>query len=75
MRSPLKILGVILLVLGILGLVYGRLTYTEETHDANLGPIELSVKDKETVQIPVWAGVLTAVAGAALIVVPIKSQT
>ncbi len=70
LRSPLRIVGLLLVVLGILGAVSGRLTYTEETHDASIGPIEISVKDRETIRIPLWAGVLTAIAGAALIVVP-----
>ncbi|OAJ71443.1 hypothetical protein A7976_07935 [Methylobacillus sp. MM3] len=67
--SALKMLGIALIVLGALGLVYGSFTYTKETHDAKLGPIELSVKDKETVNIPVWAGVGAIVAGAALLFV------
>jgi hypothetical protein len=70
MRAPLRILGVVLLVLGIVGLAYGRLTYTKETHDAKVGPIEFSVKDKETVRIPVWIGILTTIAGAALVILP-----
>jgi hypothetical protein len=36
--------------------MYGGFTYTKDTHEANIGPIELSVKDKQTVNIPVWAG-------------------
>jgi hypothetical protein len=67
--NALKMLGIALIVLGALGLVYGSFTYTKETHDAKLGPIELSVKDKETVNIPVWAGVGAIVAGAALLFV------
>ena len=67
--NVLKILGIALIVLGALGLVYGSFTYTKETHDAKLGPIELSVKDKETVNIPVWAGLGAIVAGAALLFV------
>jgi uncharacterized membrane protein YidH (DUF202 family) len=69
MNAPLKMLGIVLIVLGILGLAYGSFTYTEETHDAKLGPIELSVKDKETVNIPVWASVGAIVAGAVLLFV------
>ena len=42
---------------GILALVYGGFSYTKETHEAKIGPIELSVKDKQTVNVPVWAGV------------------
>jgi len=67
--NALKILGIALIVLGALGLVYGSFTYTKETHDAKIGPIELSVKDKETVNIPVWAGVGAIVAGAVLLFV------
>ena len=74
MRNSLRIVGVVLLVLGLVGLLYGRLTYTKETHDAKIGPIVFSVKDKETVRIPVWAGILATVAGAALVLVPFKAR-
>jgi hypothetical protein len=56
-----------LIVAGILGLVYGGFSYTKETHETKLGPIELSVKDKETVNVPVWAGVGAIVVGGALL--------
>jgi hypothetical protein len=62
-----KILGLALIVAGVLGLVYGSFTYTKDTHQANVGPITLSVKDKETVNVPVWAGVVAVVAGGALL--------
>jgi uncharacterized membrane protein len=65
--SPLKIVAILLIVGGILGLVYGGLTYTRTTHDAKIGPLELSVKDKKTVNIPVWAGVGAIVVGGALL--------
>jgi hypothetical protein len=67
--SAVKILGIVLIVAGALGLVYGGFTYTKETHEAKLGPIELSVKDKETVNVPVWAGVGALVAGVILLFV------
>ncbi|MEO8463919.1 MAG: hypothetical protein ABI640_01135 [Gammaproteobacteria bacterium] len=62
-----KILGLALIVAGVLGLVYGSFTYTKDTHRANVGPITLSVKDKETVNVPIWAGVVAVVAGGALL--------
>lgn len=62
-----KLVAVVLIVAGVLGLVYGSFTYTKETHDAKIGPIEMSVKDKETVNIPVWAGVGAIVVGAGLL--------
>jgi hypothetical protein len=55
--NAVKIAAIVLVVAGVLGLVYGSFTYTKETHDAKLGPIELSIKDQETVNVPVWAGV------------------
>ena len=70
--NGLKILGIVLIVAGIVGLAVGSFTYTEETHDAELGPIEISVKDKETVNIPVWAGVIAIVIGGVLLFVPAK---
>lgn len=65
--NPLKILAIVLVVAGILGLLYGSFTYTKETHDAKIGPLEFSVKDKETVNVPVWAGVGAIVIGGALL--------
>lgn len=65
--NNLKIIAVILIIAGILGLVYGSFTYTKETHEAKLGPVEMSVKDRHTVNIPEWAGVGSIVAGAALL--------
>ncbi|HKY34024.1 MAG TPA: hypothetical protein VJV23_15945 [Candidatus Polarisedimenticolia bacterium] len=62
-----KMLGIVLLVLGILALVYRGFTYTKETHEADLGPIQFQVKDKERVDVPVWVGVALAGAGGALL--------
>lgn len=70
--SALKIVALLLIAAGIAGLVYGGITYTKTTHSAKVGPIELSVKDKETVNIPVWAGVGAIVAGGALFLLRTK---
>jgi TRAP-type C4-dicarboxylate transport system permease small subunit len=56
-----------LVVVGILALVYGGFTYTKDTHDAKIGPLELSVKDKEGVNIPLWAGAGAIVIGGGLL--------
>jgi len=66
--NALKIAGIALIVAGVLGLVYGSFSYTKETHQAKLGPIELSVKEKETVNVPMWAGVGAIVIGGALVI-------
>jgi len=67
--NALKMAAVVLIASGVLGLVYGGFSYTKDTHDAKLGPIELSVKDKETVNIPVWAGVAAILIGGGLLLV------
>ena len=68
--SAVKIAGIVLIAAGILGLAYGGFTYTRETHEARIGALELSVSDKETVNVPVWAGVGAIVVGGLLLVVP-----
>jgi hypothetical protein len=71
--NTLKMAGIGLIVAGVLGLVYGSFTFTKETHDTKIGPLELSVKDKEKVNIPVWAGVAAVVAGGAMLLAPRKT--
>jgi TRAP-type C4-dicarboxylate transport system permease small subunit len=65
----IRIVGVALIAAGILGLVYGGFSYTKKTHDLKLGPVELSVKEKETVNVPMWAGIAAIVVGGVLLVV------
>jgi len=67
--NAIKMLAIALIVAGGLGLVYGSFTYTKDTHETKLGPIELSIKDTETVNVPVWAGVAALVAGVILLTV------
>jgi len=67
--NAIKMLAIALIVVGGLALAYGGFTYTKATHQAKLGPIELSVKETQTVNIPVWAGVGAIVAGVALLFV------
>jgi drug/metabolite transporter (DMT)-like permease len=66
--NAIKMAAIALIVAGVLGLAYGSFSFTKETHKAKLGPIELSVKDKETVNVPVWAGVGAIVLGGLLLV-------
>jgi len=67
--DAIKMLAIVLIVAGGLALAYGGFTYTKETHQAKLGPIELSVKDTQTVNVPVWAGVGAIVAGVIMLFV------
>lgn len=70
--SGIRILAIVLIVAGLLGLLYGGFSYTRETHDAKLGSLELSVKEKRTVNIPAWAGVAAIAAGTALLLARTK---
>ena len=71
--SAIKIAAIVLIVAGILGLAYGKFSYTKETHQTTIGPLELSVKDRETVNVPVWAGVGAIVVGGLLLLMREKS--
>jgi hypothetical protein len=62
-----KLVGVILIVGGVLALLYGGFSYTKDTHDVKVGPVEFSVKEKESVNVPVWVGVGAIAAGALLL--------
>jgi hypothetical protein len=58
-----QIIAIALIIIGVAGLVYGGFTYVKSTHTTNIGPIEVSVKDKETINIPVWTGVAAVLTG------------
>ena len=64
-----RLATLVLIVAGVLGLAYGGFTYTKDTHETKLGPIELSVEEKKTVNIPVWLGAGAIIAGVLLLVV------
>lgn len=64
-----KLLGIVLIVAGVLGLAYGSFSYTKENHEAKIGPITLSVKEKETVNVPMWAGIAAVAAGVVLLLI------
>jgi TRAP-type C4-dicarboxylate transport system permease small subunit len=68
--SAIKIIAILLIVAGIAGLIYGKLTYTKSTHEAKIGSLDLSLKEKRTIDIPLWVGIATIVAGALLFTVP-----
>jgi hypothetical protein len=62
-----KIVGILLIVAGVLGLAFGGFSYTKESTKANIGPISLSVKEKETVNVPLWASIIAIAAGGAML--------
>lgn len=64
-----KIIGVLLIVAGTMGLIYGGFSYTKEKHDVNLGPLKFSMAEKETVNVPVWAGAGAIAVGVVLLLI------
>ncbi len=69
-----KIVAIVLILGGLLGLVYGGFSYTKDTQEAKIGPLELSVKETKTVNVPVWAGVVAIVAGGGLLLFSSKKS-
>ena len=72
--NAIRVFAIVLIAAGILGLAYGTFSYTKETHDVKMGPIEMSVHEKERVNIPVWAGVGAIGAGAVLLLMGNKRR-
>ena len=72
--NSIKMLGIALLFAGVLGLLYGGFSYTKDTTAVKLGPIELTVKEKQTVNIPLWAGIASIMAGGILLVLGGKGR-
>ena len=61
--SDIELIAIILIIAGVLGLVYGQVTYTKKSHEAKLGLLEIQVKEKETVNVPTWTGIGAITAG------------
>jgi hypothetical protein len=72
--NTVKLAAILLVAAGVLGLAYGSFSYTQETHKADLGSIELSVKDNKTVNIPVWAGIGAIVIGGGFLLLGNKKR-
>ncbi len=63
----MRMMAIVLLLAGVVGLVYGGFSYTRETHEAKVGPVEISISEKERVNVPMWAGVALVIAGGGLL--------
>ena len=70
--NQIRVMAIVLIALGVAGLAYGGFTYTKDTHETQIGPIELTVKDQRTVNVPIWAGVGAIVIGVGLLLAPPK---
>lgn len=65
--NAIRLAAIALIAAGVLALAYGGFTYTQDTQRASVGPIQISVQDRRTVNVPVWAGVAAIAVGAALL--------
>lgn len=68
--NPVRIIALVWIIGGALGLAYGGFSYTKEDHQAKIGPLDISVQEKKTVNIPLWVGVGAIVVGGALLLSP-----
>jgi TRAP-type C4-dicarboxylate transport system permease small subunit len=66
-RLGMRMLAIVLLIAGALALAYGGFSYTSETHEAKLGPVEIAITEKQRVNVPIWAGVALMVLGGGLL--------
>ena len=62
-----KLVAILLIVCGVLGLAYGGFSFTKTTHTADIGPMHLQVNEKERVNIPLWAGIGAVIGGVLLL--------
>lgn len=74
MNNTWRILSIILIGAGVLGLAWGGFDYTRETHEVDIGPLQLQVQEKDRVNIPVWAGVTSLVIGIGILVGTARSR-
>jgi hypothetical protein len=65
--NAVKLTAIALILAGALALAYGSFSFTKATHEAKLGPLTMTVQEKQTVNLPVWAGVSAIAIGAALL--------
>jgi len=65
--SGLRVLAVVLIAGGVLGLVYHHFSYTHDTHEARIGSLELSVAKREMVDVPEWLAIGAVAAGVVLL--------
>lgn len=66
--KPLAILGIALIVLGLASLVLGGFSYTKDEEKAEIGPVDITVKEKKRVGVPAGVAVAAIVGGVVLLV-------
>jgi hypothetical protein len=72
--KPTLIAAIALIVAGTLALAYGGFTYTKDSDTTTIGPLKITMRDRQTVNVPVWAGVASIAIGAGMLLVPILGR-
>ena len=72
--NALRLTGAILIVLGLAGFFTGGFSFTKETTQAKLGPLELTVKGKESVNVPQWLSLGAIALGAVVLVLGFRKN-
>ncbi len=72
--TALRIIGAALLILGLAGFLTGGFSFTKETTHAQLGPLQLSVQERESVNVPQWLSIGAMVAGAVVLVLGFRKR-
>lgn len=67
--NPVRFVAIALVVVGAFGLIYGGFSYTKDTTVLKIGTLEVSAKEKQSVNVPIWAGVGCILLGGLLLVV------
>jgi hypothetical protein len=65
---PAVIVGIVLIILGLVGLAYGGITYTARQTTVQVGPLEVTAKEKKTIPIPSIAGGILVAGGVILMI-------
>jgi uncharacterized membrane protein HdeD (DUF308 family) len=73
--KPMAIAGVVLIVLGLVALAYGGITYTSRETVIDLGPLHATADTEKTLPFPPFAGVLGVIGGVALLVGSLRTRT
>ena len=72
--NSIKGIAIVLIAAGVLALGYGGFSYTKETHEGHIGSLDLTIRDREHVNVPMWAGVAAIVIGAGFLLVPLNRK-
>lgn len=70
--NQVKTIAVVLIAAGVLALAYGGFTYTRSTEEARIGDFSMTFKDKRTVAVPVWLGVVAVAVGSGMLLMPAR---